>query len=78
MLVGIKVGFISKYIVSYSYYSVKSLKILNYIYKLGYIRGYSIISESRVKIYLKYINNTSVMRNVYLISKPSRKFYMKY
>jgi ribosomal protein S8 len=78
MLSGIKVGFLSKYLISYAYYSIKSLKILNYMYKLGYIRGYSILSSFKIKVYLKYLYNTSVLRNIYLISRPSRKFYMKY
>jgi small subunit ribosomal protein S8 len=74
----LKIGFISKYVSITSIYSIKSLKILNIIYKLGYIRGFSFISFNKIKIYLKYIKNSSVLRNLYLVSKPSRKFYMTY
>jgi len=78
LLVGLKIGIISKYLYINSYYSLKTLKLLYYIYKLGYIRGYSLLSHKKVKIYLKYIGSKSILRNVYLVSKPSRKFYMPF
>lgn len=78
MICNIKIGFISKYLSIISSYSIKSLKILSIIYKLGYIRGFSFLANNRIKIYIKYVRNTSTLRNVYLISKPSRKFYMNY
>jgi ribosomal protein S8 len=78
LLVGLKIGVISKYLYINSYYSIKTLKLLYYIYKLGYIRGYSILSYKKVKIYIKYISSKSVLRNIYLVSRPSRKFYMSF
>jgi ribosomal protein S8 len=78
MICGIKIGFLSKYLSITSTYSLKSLKFLNIVYKLGYIRGFSFVTNNKIKVYLKYIKNTSVLRNIYSISKSSRKFYITY
>jgi len=51
------------------------LKILNIIYDLGYIWGYTIINKFYIKIYLKFYSNDPVIRQIFCISLPSRRFY---
>lgn len=52
------------------------INILTTIYRLGFIRGFVIIDSKKIKVLLKYIAvNRSVIRNIYVISKPSRRVY---
>ena len=53
-------------------------KSLHILVKLGYIRFFKIISFKYLKVYLKYFQNSSVLRGASTLSKPSLKFYVKY
>lgn len=55
--------------------SIFCQKILFCIYKLGYIRGFFVKNKKKIIIYLKYIQNKSIIRFIKRISKPgNRKF----
>jgi len=54
------------------------LKILNVMYKEGYIRGYSVIEQHPlyIEVFLKYDNfGNPVIKQISRISKPSRRIY---
>lgn len=53
------------------------LNILKVMYKLGYIRGFIVIDNKTITVLLKYINNKSVIKNIYVISTPGRRVYLK-
>ncbi|XBT18634.1 MAG: 30S ribosomal protein S8 [Candidatus Shikimatogenerans sp. Tcar] len=58
------------------------IKILFVLKKEGYIYNFVIINnyfffKRKIKIYLKYVNNISVINKIKLISKPSRRVYIK-
>lgn len=78
MLSNIRVGFLAKKKFIISRYSMRSLDCLELLYKLGYIYGYTLLRNGRVKIFLKYFDNRSVIRNIFLLSKSSRKEYIPY
>ena len=76
----IKVGYNLKKLFVYVKFNLKLLRILNLLYKDGFIRGFFILKRNNVKyikIYLKYdFNNKSVINIFRLVSKPScRKYY---
>lgn len=58
--------------------SIFCIKILNILYKEGYIRGFSIkdLTSLHIEVFLKYDNfgNPSI-KQINRISKPSRRFY---
>jgi len=50
--------------------------ILQVLYRLGFIRGFVVIDNRTTRVLLKYMNvNRSVIRNIKVISKPSRRIY---
>ena len=51
--------------------------VLNNLYKLGYIRGYVVKKQNKITILLKYANNLPVIRNIYVVSTPGRRIYLK-
>lgn len=53
------------------------IKVLDYLYKMGYIRGYVIQDKRYILIYLKYIKNKSCIKNIVRISTPGRRVYLK-
>ncbi|XCC45267.1 MAG: 30S ribosomal protein S8 [Candidatus Shikimatogenerans sp. Ttur] len=59
------------------------IKILYLLKKEGFIYNFVIINhifhlKKKVKIYLKYYNNKSVINKITLMSKLSKKIYVKY
>lgn len=72
----IKIGILNKkldVIVPSSNYCIN---ILSALYKLGFIRGFVIIDHKNIRVLLKYIAiNHSIIRNIRVISKPSRRIY---
>lgn len=78
LLSNIRVGFLAKKKFIISRYSLRSLDCLELLYKLGYIHGYTLLQNGRVKIFLKYFDNRSVIRNIFLLSKTSRKEYISF
>ena len=60
----------------HSKYMVNVIKIL---YAEGFIRGYHLRIKNKIVVYLKYnMNNTSIIRELKLISRSSRKIYCSY
>ncbi|MDH3004925.1 MAG: 30S ribosomal protein S8 [Candidatus Shikimatogenerans sp. JK-2022] len=56
-----------------------NLNIIKVLYKNNYIKKYKILKDKKkIKIYLKYINNKSVIRYIQRVSKPSLRKYIKY
>lgn len=53
------------------------LNILKVMYKLGYIRGFIVIDQKTITVLMKYINNKPVIKNIYVISTPGRRVYLK-
>ena len=43
-----------------------------------YIQGYLFVSEKKVKIFLRYMYNKSLLDNILILSTSSRKIYIKY
>lgn len=52
------------------------LNILLILYRLGFIKGYLIKNKKTIIIFLKYINNKPVIRNIVRISSPGKRIYM--
>lgn len=71
----IKVGSIAKHLVVTVRNSKLCINILNVLYRLGYIRGFSIENKKCVKVFLKYIDNKPIIRNIDVISTPGRRTY---
>ncbi|WOX79425.1 30S ribosomal protein S8 [Candidatus Shikimatogenerans bostrichidophilus] len=62
-------------------YSKINKNITKVLYKNNYIKKYKIYKINKInkiKIYLKYINNNSVIIKIKRISKPSLRKYLKY
>ena len=55
-------------------YSTNLLKIIKILRSEGYIRGFS-LKSSGIVVFLKYFNNRSTFKNLYLVSKPSRRVF---
>jgi len=53
------------------------LSILEVLLKEGYINGYKIL-EKNIKVYLKYVKGKSVINNLKLCSKPTKKNYSSF
>ena len=47
------------------------------MYRLGYIRGFSVVDKKTIAVFLKYINNKPVIKNIYVISTPGRRTFLK-
>lgn len=59
-----------------SNYMVNIIKVL---YNEGFIWGYHLRTKNKIVVYLKYsMNNTSIIRDLKLISRPSWKIYCSY
>lgn len=72
----IKTATISKILTVRTQKTKINLKILQLMYRLGYINNYFIEKDS-IKVYLKYYNNKSVINNITLILKSSRPSFQK-
>ncbi|MDH3004787.1 MAG: 30S ribosomal protein S8 [Candidatus Shikimatogenerans sp. JK-2022] len=63
-------------------YSNINLNITKVLYRNYYIKKYKIYkfkkNYNKIKIYLRYINNESVIKKIERISKPSLRKYLKY
>jgi small subunit ribosomal protein S8 len=54
------------------------INVLRVLYNLGYIRGFAINDSKSITIFLKYVNNKPVVRNIHVISTPGRRVYSPY
>jgi small subunit ribosomal protein S8 len=55
----------------------KSIIIIKILYKNGFLQSY-IKKNNKIRIYLKYIFNKSLINNLKIISKPSISYYLDY
>ncbi len=53
-------------------------KVLDILYKLGYIRGFVLENKKKILVLLKYSNNKPAIRDIRTISTPGRRMYMRY
>ena len=53
------------------------IKSLEKIYDLNFISGFRVVDNKKIKVFLKYNNFHPVLRNIYTLSKPSKKFFLK-
>jgi ribosomal protein S8 len=51
---------------------------LNILYEMGYIRNYTILDLKRISVLIKYINSKHIIRQLFVVSKPRRRLYIKY
>ncbi|MDH3004435.1 MAG: 30S ribosomal protein S8 [Candidatus Shikimatogenerans sp. JK-2022] len=58
-------------------YSKINLNITKVLYNNNYINSYKLL-KNKILIYLKYVNNNSVIRLIKRISKPSLRKYLKH
>lgn len=73
----IKNGFLSRKFKITQQNSKQNVNVLNVLIREGLIRSYKINSNNTIDIYLKYINNNSVIIEIQRLSKPSRRLYIK-
>jgi len=74
----IKVGSTAKHLDVTVQNSKLCINILSILYKLGYIRGFTIKSKKFIKVFLKYADNKPTIRNINVISTPGRRIYSGY
>ena len=53
-----------------------NFRIVYCLYKYGFINGLLLITVKKYIIFLKYINNKSVIRNIKQISKNGKRVYL--
>ena len=54
-----------------------NVQCLKKAYELGFISGFTIVSNKKVKVYLKYRNLESSLRNINTVSIPSSEAFIK-
>lgn len=55
------------------------LKIIKLLYKEGFIQSFKVNLETKnILIYLRYSFNKSVLKNIKIVSLPSKQLYIKY
>jgi ribosomal protein S8 len=59
-------------------YSEFVLKLLNLLYKEGYIIGYENKNKYEIKVYLRYIAKSCIINDIQLVSTASRRIYLSY
>ena len=76
MVACIKIGISSRHTAIKGPKNNFSLRCLAILYQLGYIRGFTVTGPYSVVVYLRYSSrNKSALRQIALISRPSRKIY---
>jgi len=55
------------------------VNVVNSLYLQGFIRGYHLRYNNKIVVYLKYnSNNSSIIRDLQLITRPSQEIYCSY
>jgi small subunit ribosomal protein S8 len=49
--------------------------VLDFLYKEGYIRGFACVDQKQILVFLKYIKNEPVFRELKQISTPGNRVY---
>jgi ribosomal protein S8 len=55
----------------------KTLKLVQFLYKEGFIQTYS-CSKTKIFLFLRYYDNKSFFNEIKLMSKPSQKKFLSY
>lgn len=50
--------------------------LLKIFEEVGIIRGYEILDDYKIEVYLKYNNSRCAFHNLVVVSKPSRRIYV--
>lgn len=53
-----------------------NLVVLDFLYKEGYIRGYNCLDPKYIMVFLKYIKNEPVFRELKQVSSPGNRVYL--
>lgn len=77
MLVNIKNGQLAKRSFIIQLRQKKSELFLKFLWQQGFINGYQIYFKNpqKLKIFLKFKNNKSVINSIQLVSKPGKRIY---
>lgn len=78
MLANLKCAIKKKNLETTIYYNKLCLNILNKLKNFGYILGFQIISSNKLKIFLKYIHNKSMINNIRQYTSSKKKYYKTY
>jgi len=76
MISGIKVASLTKSLNVTIQNSKLCASVLSILYRLGYIRGYTIRDKKKITVLLKYKEGMSIIRNINVISTPGRRTYI--
>jgi len=52
------------------------LSLLKIFEEVGIIRGYTLLDNYKIEVYLKYYNSRCAFSNLIVISKPSKRIYV--
>jgi small subunit ribosomal protein S8 len=76
-LIRIKNGYNLRFGSIFVLQSRKVIRILDLLYLEGFIRGYSLEKENKIKVLLKYaLDGKAVLRKIIILSKPGRKIFV--
>jgi small subunit ribosomal protein S8 len=77
MVSAIKAGSRSRQLSVITQNSKLCVGVLSVLYRLGYIRGFSIKNKRSIVVMLKYVGSKSVLRSINVVSTPGRRVYIK-
>jgi ribosomal protein S8 len=75
MLANLKGALKKKNLETTIYYNKLCFDVLNKLKNFGYILGFQIISSKKLKIYLKYVHNKSIINNIIQYTSSKKKYY---
>lgn len=76
MLARLRNGQLAKKKIIYQPKNKLCLKLLKIIYKEGYIKHYSCIDNKTIKIWLKYFDNSSVIKKLCVFSTGNNRIFL--
>lgn len=78
LLASIKSSALTRTTTTHAPYTNLNLRACLILEELGYIRGYTVLKSNKIKIYLNFYRNKSVIRGIRLFSKPASRMYISY
>lgn len=58
-------------------YNKEVKKLCKILEELGYIYGFTILDDKKIRVHLKFFENAPVLRNLKFVSKPSLRVYFR-
>ena len=52
--------------------------VLTTLHRLGYIRGFVVLDVSKVRVFLKFSEDSPAIRSISRVSKPGSRVYVQY